>query len=257
MPRPRCGRGLLPAEPDRASSAGRQGTNTSAPPRSVVTTSQSSPMVGQYAGTLPRPHLRGTWSTRSFPCSPANRPAPALDQLPWSPSSERGAAAGTHTKWQSRSGVDPRASHARPTFDHPFPPGPIRAATTKPRTDHSDTSNPVRQCGRSRRTDGFRIQHGPDSAAAAAVDTGRVSVRTPRITPVAWTPVAWTSDVRPTSWTDVRPHGGQRTRTQRRPPWPASGHPGRPRRRRPPAGRPEPRSGCSVCGAGQSMTAPR
>jgi hypothetical protein len=256
MPRPRCGRGLLPAEPDRASSAGRQGTNTSAPPRSVVTTSRSSPMVGQYAGTLPRPHLRGTWSTRSFPCSPANRPAPALDQLPWSPSSERGAAAGTHTKWQSRSGVDPRASHARPTFDHSCPPGPIRAATTKPRTDHSDTSNPVRQCGRSRRTDGFRIQHGPDSAAAAAVDTGRVSVRTPRITP-GRVDARRLDTRRPPDQLDGRPSVWRTADAdQRRPPWPASGHPGRPRRR-PPAGRPEPRSGCSVCGAGQSMTVPR
>src|SRR5512133_3102566 len=196
-------------------------------PRSVVTTSRSSPMVGQYADNLPRPHLRGTWSTRSFPCSPANRPAPALDQLPWSPSSERGAAAGTHTKWQSRSGVDPRASHAWPTFDHPFPPGPIRAATTKPRTDHSDTSNPVRQCGRSRRTDGFRDparsgQRGcsgcghrtrvrPDTPDhPGRVDTGRLDTRRPP-DQLDGRPPAWrTADADPattavagvrTSWT--------------------------------------------------------
>jgi hypothetical protein len=64
-----------------------------------------------------------------------------------------------------------------------------------------------------------------------------------RIAPVAWTPVAWTPDVRPTTWLDGRPHGGQRTRIERRTAWPTSGHPGRPRRRRPPAGRRNPRSG--------------
>jgi hypothetical protein len=80
------------------------------------------------------------------------------------------------------------------------------------------------------------IQRGADSTAAAVADTRRLSVRTSAShrSRGHWT--RWTSDVRPTRWTDVCPHGGQRMRTERRTAWPVSGHPERPPRRRPPAG---------------------
>jgi hypothetical protein len=152
-----------------------------------------------------------------------------------------------------RSSCEPRAADVRPSL----PARPDSGSDDQAAHHHSDRFNPVRQCGRSRRTDGFRDpgRSGQRGCSGCGHRT-RVRPDTPDHL-VVWTPVAWTPDVRPTGWTDVRPHGGQRTRTQRRPAWPASGHPGRPRRRRPPAGRPQPRSGCSVCGAGQSMTAPR
>jgi hypothetical protein len=153
------------------------------------------------------------------------------------PGGERGAAARTHAKRRPRSGVETRASRALPTPDHPPPPGrfgprrPSRSPTTAPRRTRCANR------GRPGRTDAFRIQRGADSAAAAGADTGRLSVRTPGSRRWCGHRSPWTPDIGPTSWTDVRPHGGQRTRTQQRTAWPASGHPGRPRRRRPPAER--------------------
>jgi hypothetical protein len=84
----------------------------------------SGPAHGRASvGNLPRAHLRGPGSICSLP-APANRPAPGAGPAPWSASGERGAAACTHAKRRTRSAVDPRASHARPTFDHPVPARP-------------------------------------------------------------------------------------------------------------------------------------
>jgi hypothetical protein len=85
-----------------------------------------------------------------------------------------------------------------------------------------------------RRTEPLQVQRGADSAAVAP--------RTPESCPSghliaadAWTPDAWTSDVRSTGWTDV-PTTGLGMRTGQRPAWPTSRHP---RDRQPPAGRPD------------------
>jgi hypothetical protein len=173
MPRPRCGRGLLPAEPDRASSAGRQGTNTSAPPRSVVTTSRSSPMVGQYAGTLRRPHLRGTWNTRSFP---------------YSPPTDR------HRRWTSSHGR--RAASAAPQPVR-IPSGSPGRSSTLVRATHGQRSTiPSRQARFGQR----RPSRAPTTATrptrcanvagpAAPTDSGSSTVRTARLQRL-WTPDA-------------------------------------------------------------------
>jgi hypothetical protein len=86
------------------------------------------------------------------------------------------------------------------TFDHPFAAGPIRlrrpsrsptTATCRTRcanrglSHRTDVRNPAR-CG----------QRGCGHQTPVCPDT--------RITPVAWTPVPWTLDVRPSGWTDVR-----------------------------------------------------
>src|SRR5215217_2053731 len=97
---------------------------------------------------------------------------------------------------------------------------------------------PMRPTRTARRTEP-QIQRGADSAlqsrghrrpvrpdtwiATDAWDTGRMD--TGRM-----------DTGRPRDRLDGRPHGGQRTRTGRRPAWPTSGHPGD---GRPPAGRPD------------------
>jgi hypothetical protein len=213
-------------------------------------------MVGQHAGNLPRTHLRGLGSTCSFPAPPPTDRHLALDQLHGRRGGERGAAAWTPAKRRPRCGVDPRASHARPTFDHPFPARPDSGSDDQ--AAHRPATRPT--CCAQR---GLSSPHRWIPSPARCGQRGcsgrghRTGVRPDtRIMPDAWTPDAWTPDVHPTSWTDVRPHGGQRTQTERRTAWSASRHPGRPRRRRPPDGRPT-SSGCSVCGARQPMTAPR
>jgi hypothetical protein len=210
-------------------------------------------MVGHHAGNLPRPHRRGD------PCAPAPSRAPSHPTGTWRwtsvlgrPGDKRSAPASARAKRRAGSAVATRASHALPTHDHPFPAGPDSGsddqAAHRPRRH---VAPGCAQRGRSRGTDAFR-----EPARCGQRGCSGRGHRTPvcpdtRITPVAWTPVAWTPDVRATSWTDVCPHGGQRMRTERRTAWPVSGHPGRPRGRRPPAGRRKPRSGCSVCGARQ------
>jgi hypothetical protein len=178
-------------------------------------------------------------STCSLACSPANRPAPWR----WTsslgrPGGERGAAAGAHARRRPRSAVDPRASHALPTLDHLFPARPDSGsddqAARRPQR-HVEPGPPNPGCPTAP-TSG--IQRGPDSADAEAADTGRPSVRTP-VCPDTWiTPDAWTPDARGHR-TPARPGGRTSARRrERRTAWPASGHPRRPRWRRPPAGRP-------------------
>jgi hypothetical protein len=149
-------------------------------PPSVVSTSRSSPMVGHQPTTCPG-RTCGDLGAPAPPVFPANRPARARDQVPLVGQAASAAPRPVRMrKRRPRAGVDPRASHALPTFDHPFAARPIRAATTKPLTDYSDTSSPVHQTWPiPAAPTPPRIQRGADSAAAAAADTGRVSVRTP------------------------------------------------------------------------------
>jgi hypothetical protein len=257
MPRPRRGRNLLPAEPDGPSIAGRQGTNHQRNDHRAWSPRPSPAPWSSISRQPAQTHLRGTWAHLLLPVLPrqptgtwrwtsslVGQAANAAPQPVCIPSGGPGLA----------STIVPAAHGQRSTI--PSPPGPIRATTTKPLTDQSDTSNPVHQpwpvpphpCIPDPARCGQRGCSGRGHRTSVCPDT--------RITPVAWTPVAWTADVRPTSWTDVCPHGGQRTRTARRTAWPASGHPGRPRRRRPPAGRRKPRSGAASA-ARHPMTAPR
>jgi hypothetical protein len=213
-------------------------------------------MVGQYAGNLRRPHLRGTWNTRSFPYSP-----PTDRHRRWTSSHGRRAASAAPQPVRIPSGSPGlastlvRATHGQRST---IPARQARFGQRRPSRAPTTATRPTRcanVAGPTAPTDSG-IQHGPHSAAAAAVDTGRVSVRTPRITP-GRVDARRLDTRRPPDQLDGRPSVWRTADAdQRRPPWPASGHPGRPRRR-PPAGRPEPRSGCSVCGAGQSMTVPR
>jgi hypothetical protein len=189
-------------------------------------------MVGQHAGNPPSTHLRGLGSTCSSPAPPPTDRHLALDQLPWSARRRaRRRSLDACEAAPSLASTLVRATHGqRSTI--PCLPGPIRAATTKPLTDHSDPSNPVHQPWPVPPHRCIRIQRGCSGRGHRT----RVRPDT-RITPVVWTPGAWTPDawtpdartpdVHPTSWTDVRPHGGQRTRTERRTAWPTSGHPGR------------------------------
>jgi hypothetical protein len=189
-----------PAEPDGPSGTDDTGPSPARRPRSVVTTSLSSPMVGHHAGNLPRAHLGDTGRTCSFSCSPANRPA----SWRWTSSlAGHGAAACARAMRRPRSAVDPRASHPRPTQHHPFPSGPMRAG------DHA---------ARGPRRHVEPIAPNEDGPPHRAIP-GSSPVRTARLqshghrrpvrpdtwmAPVAWTPDAWTPDVRVTDRTDVR-----------------------------------------------------
>ena len=175
LPRPRCGRSLLPVEPDAPSSAGRHGTNPSA-----TTTERGHHLPVQ-------PHGRA--SAGNLPCTPCGdlgAPAPsrappptdrhlARDQLPWSARRRarrrsRYACQAAAQVWR-RPSCEPRTANVRPSFlaRPDSGSGDDHAA----RGPHGDTSNPVRQPWPVRRTDVFRIQRGADSATAAAADTGR------------------------------------------------------------------------------------
>jgi hypothetical protein len=124
----------------------------------------------------------------------------------------------------------------------PSPPGPIRVR----RPSRSPTTAACRtRCanrGLSHRT-GVR---NPARCGQRGCGTRRLSVRTPGSHRSCGhrSPGHWTS-----ARAVGRTHGGQWMRTGRRTAWPASGHPGRPRRPRPPAWRRKPRLGCNVCGA--------
>jgi hypothetical protein len=125
--------------------------------------------------TCPGRTCGGLGSTCSFPAPPPTDQHLALDQLPWSVSGERGAAACAPAKRRPRSAVDPRGSRALPTLDHPVPARPIRAATTKQLTDHSDTSNRVRQRW---------LSAAPTYSGSSAVRTARLQrPRTPDACP--------------------------------------------------------------------------
>jgi hypothetical protein len=185
-------------------------------------------------------------STWVFSCPPPTDRHPGPGPAPLSAGGEATPAACARAVRRPRSAVDPRASHPRPTQHHPFPSGPMRAddhAARGPRRP----SNPLRQRGRLAAPSHSRVQRGPDSAAAEprtpeARPSGHLD-GTGRVTP----------DVRLTDWTDVRT-ADRRTRTGRRPAWPASGHP---RDRRPLAGRPDLARVAASEGAWPPMMAPR
>jgi len=221
-----------PREPDD------RGPSPAQRPPSVVTTSRSNSMSATTPAACPGRTCGGPGSTCSFPCSPAHRRAPGAGPAPMVGQAASAAPQPVHMP-SGGPGLASRlvrAAHCqRPTIlPRQADSGRDDQAAHRPQRHVEPGAPTVAGPGR---TDAIRIQRGADSAAAAGADTGRLSVRTPGSHRWCghWSP--WTPDIRPTSWTDVRPHGGQRTRTQQRTAWPASGHPGRPRRRRPPAER--------------------
>ena len=210
-------------EPDGSSGTDDTGPLPAQRPRSVVTTSLS-PMVGHHAGNLPRTHLRGTGEhllVLVLPSQPTG--TLALDLLPCRPGGEA-APQPVRVRWGSPGLVSTlvRATHGHPSTI-PSRQAPCGQAAAPP-ADHGGTSNPCAQRGRPAAPSHSRVQRGADSTAAeprtpkarpsghldgtGRVDTGRVDTG------------------RPLDRLDGRPHGGQRTRTGRRPAWPASGHPG-------------------------------
>jgi hypothetical protein len=130
-------------------------------------------MVGQYAGNLRRPHLRGTWNTRSFP---------------YSPPTDR------HRRWTSSHGR--RAASAAPQPVR-IPSGSPGLASTLVRATHGQRSTiPSRQARFGQR----RPSRAPTTATrptrcanvagpAAPTDSGSSTVRTARLQRL-WTPDA-------------------------------------------------------------------
>jgi hypothetical protein len=200
------------------------------------------PHVGHPPTTCPGRIGGATCAYLLLPLLP--RPADrclALDQLPWSPRqhARRPSLCACHAAAQvcRRHSCQPRA--ARRTT---IPPRqarfgqrrPSRSPTTATRQTRLRPTWPVPRHRRvpgssAMRTARLQRPRTPDACLSGhphhtgRVDTGRVD-----------------SGVCPTGWTDLCPHGGQRMRTERWTAWPMSGHPGRPRRRRPPAGRRNP-----------------
>jgi hypothetical protein len=173
-------------------------------PRSVATTSRSSPMGEHHADNLPRRHPRGTCAHMLLPCSPGQRTGTlALDQLPWSARrrARRRSLCACEAAAQTccRPSCRPRTANVGPSL----PARPASGSDDQAARDHSDPSNRCANRGLSRGTDvrdparcGQRRRSGRGHRTPVCPDT--------RITPVAWTPVAWTPDLRPTSWTDAR-----------------------------------------------------
>ena len=198
------------------------------------------PVVGHHAGNLLRTHLRGTCEHLLLLVSqptdrhPGAGPAPLVGQA-----ANAAPPACAHALRRPRSPVDPRASHALPTHNHPLPARPDSGsddpAARRPQR-HVEPDAPRR--GRPRRTDacqdparcGQRGRRGRGHRRRVRPDT--------RIAPVGWTPVAWTPDVRPTigrtsarrtADADRATNGVSGVRASRRS-----------RRRRPPAGLAQP-----------------
>jgi hypothetical protein len=153
-------------------------------PRSVVTTSRSSPMVGHHAGNLPRTHLRGD------SCAPARSRAPGQPTGTWRwtsvlgrPGGKCGAPASARAKRRPRSAVATPASHPLPDARSSLPRQarfgqrhPSRSPTTAPRRTR------CAHRGRSRGTDAFRdpARCGQRGCSGRGHRT-RVSVRTPAL----------------------------------------------------------------------------
>jgi hypothetical protein len=207
-------------------------------------------MVEHHAGNLPGRTFGGLVSACSCSCSQPTDRHLALDQLPWSARRRARRPAGAPAKRRSRCAVDPRASRARPTFDHPFPARPDSGsddqAARRPQR-HVEPGPPNVACPRHRRPGSSAVRTArtqrprtPDSCLSGHLDhTGRVD--TGRL-----------DTGRPRDQVDGRPHGGQSDVRRGRRPDILDGHDGGGA-----GSAAQNRSGCSVCGARQPMTAPR
>jgi hypothetical protein len=157
-------------------------------------------MVGHHADNLPRTHLRGLVSTRSFSCSPANRPAPWrwTSSLVGQAARRRRSLCACDAAAQvcRRPSCEPPTANAAPSL----PSDPMRAGDHAARGPRRHVE-PIAPNG-----------DGPPPRAiprASAVRTARLQSRgyrrpvrpDTRMAPVAWTPDAWTPDVRLTDWT--------------------------------------------------------
>jgi hypothetical protein len=190
-----------PPEPDDT------GPTPAQRPRSVVTTSRSSPMVGITPTTCPGRTCGGSLvSTCSF------RAPPAL----WRRVSSLGRQAASSTPEPVRipggcvnGGPALPSTLVRATHCQRWTSLPRQARFGRRRASRSPTTAIRRTwCARRglpRRTDVFRIQRSADSLDAEAADTGRLSVRTPgsHRSRGHRSPGHRTS-ARPVGWTDVR-----------------------------------------------------
>ena len=170
-------------------------------PRSVVTTSRSSPMVGHHADNLPKCTCGGTGEhplVLVLPSQPTS--TLALDQLPRRPGGARRrrslCACDTAAQIRHRPSCEPPTANAAPSL----PSDPMRAGDHAARGPRRHVE-PITPTGAARPPSQSTGQRGSDSAAAEP--------RTPEtrpsghtcMAPDAWTPDAWTPDVRLTDWT--------------------------------------------------------
>ena len=177
VPRPRCGRSLLSGRAGWAVRTDDTGPSPAQRPRSVVTTSRSSPMVGHHVDNLPKCTCGGTGEhplVLVLPSQPTS--TLALDQLPRRP----GGEAPPQPVRVRYGGPDPpstlvRATHGQRSTIPPFRPHagrrPRRPRTTATRRTHCPN-------GGGPPTEPF---HGParfGQRGCRAADTGDPSVRT-------------------------------------------------------------------------------
>ena len=168
-------------------------------------------MVGHHAGNLPRTHLREGLGEHLLVLVLSSQPTGtlALDQLPCRPGGEA-APQPVRVRWgRPSSGVDPRASHPRPT---PAPSLPFRPpAGSRPRRPRTTAAH------RTHAPNGDGPPHrAPDPARCGQ---RAAEPRTPKARPSGHLDCAGRMDTgrmdtgRPRDRLDGRPHGGQRTRT--------------------------------------------
>jgi hypothetical protein len=202
VPRPRCGRSLLPGRTRWVRRNRRHGAMTR-----PTTTERGhhlpvQPMVGHHAGNLPRTQLRGTGEHLGVLV------LPSLPTGTWRwtgslVSRRRGRAQPVRLRCGGPglpSTLVP-ATHGQPSTI-PSLQAPCGQATTPP-ADHRGTSHPLRPTGTARRTEPFQGPARCGQRGCRAADTeGRPSGHLDGT--VAWTPDVWTPDVRVTDWTEIR-----------------------------------------------------
>jgi hypothetical protein len=213
-------------------------------------------MVGQHAGNPPSTHLRDLGAPAP-PCSPTNRPAPGPGPAPLVGQAASAAPQPGRLRSSAKSGVDPRASHARPPFDHSLPARPDSGSHDQALTDHSDPSNPVQQpwpvpphrCSpdparlqRPRTLDACPSGHPdhPGRVDTRRVDTGRVDTGRPPDQ----------LDGRRSAWRTADADSATNGVTGVRTSWTA-------RRRRPPDGQPKLARVAASAALGNPITPPR
>ena len=158
------------------------------------------PWSGITSTTCPNAPAGGLVSTRSFSCSPANRPAPWrwTSSLVGQAARRRPSlcACDTAAQIRHRPSCEPPTANAAPSL----PSDPMRAGDHAARGPRRHVE-PIAPTGAARPPSHSTGQRGSDSAAAEP--------RTPEtrpsghtcMAPDAWTPDAWTPDVRLTDWT--------------------------------------------------------
>jgi len=192
-------------------------------------------MVGQYAGNLRRPHLRGTWNTRSFPYSPptdrhrrwtsshGRRAASAAPQPVRIPSGSPGLAStlvrATHGQRSTIPARQARFGQRRPSRAPTTATRPTRCANVAGPNRTDGFRDPARSAQRGCSGYGHRTPVRPDTPdhprshghpspghQTSARPVGRTSVRMadsgrgPATTAVAGVRTSWTATTATAGW---------------------------------------------------------